>query len=507
MPGSRTRLLFVAACPDGTGKLRPEVEQREVQARLEADVELRSIGAVRAEDLVRHLQQFQPEVLHFSGHAGRVGVCLEDDRGQPVVVRASALIELLRPFRGTLRLVFLNACQTDDLARELSEGAGIPGVLGFGGRISDAGATAAATRFYAALFRRREAGGAMSLEEAFRELEWPLKVSATEESPVPILACASGTKPGELRLAESEEEDERTAERRRMLAESRDRLPRAVAYKAIHDLLQEIEGALRPVRFNVQDGDTTLPAAQIRWASVRTGCRELARKLAELADVIARSPFATNEKGVGQSAESLAQRLPTAAQSAEPELLVALLDLVENLLGTGLPTMDKGLSEALEQLNLAKMAPALDPLPEGLPASVRREGTGAAALAGRIEGLRRVHHLLQETDNALRAAEVRARIDARKTQRLWRERLLAVQWDRIPAAATEVPTVRRLEEPWSAVEAAAGGADVAAFVEALTALRDAVRVLFNEVDVDLRSAVDVLNSVRAYWAEQLHLAA
>jgi hypothetical protein len=102
------KILILAANPKNTEKLRLDEEMREIQAGLERarkreQFDLIARWAVRPQDLLRALLDYEPQIVHFSGHGGgEQGLALEDEAGQAQLVSADALARLFKLFEGKL---------------------------------------------------------------------------------------------------------------------------------------------------------------------------------------------------------------------------------------------------------------------------------------------------------------------------------------------------------------------------------------------------------------------
>jgi hypothetical protein len=113
------KILILAANPKNTEKLRLDEEMREIQAGLERarkreQFDLIPRWAVRPQDLLRALLDYEPQIVHFSGHGGgEQGLALENEAGQAQLVSADALARLFKLFEGTVDCVLLNACYSE----------------------------------------------------------------------------------------------------------------------------------------------------------------------------------------------------------------------------------------------------------------------------------------------------------------------------------------------------------------------------------------------------------
>jgi hypothetical protein len=158
-------ILFLAANPRASNALRLSEECAEIQRELRMTrnrdrFRFESRWAVDIDDLMRHLTEIDPAVIHFSGHGcGSAGLMLQDRQGQPQLVSTRALAMMLDATTSRLRVAVLNACYSDVQARELSSR--IDCVISMNGAIDDEAARAFAIRFYGALGNGRSVGNAV----------------------------------------------------------------------------------------------------------------------------------------------------------------------------------------------------------------------------------------------------------------------------------------------------------------------------------------------------------
>jgi AAA-like domain/CHAT domain len=106
--------------------------------------------AVRYRDIHRAILDYEPQIIHFSGHGeGEKGLIFEDETGQTKLIDAAALAQLFQLFSEQVECVVLNACysqyQAEGIARHINY------VVGMSDTIQDKAALEFAVGFYDAL--------------------------------------------------------------------------------------------------------------------------------------------------------------------------------------------------------------------------------------------------------------------------------------------------------------------------------------------------------------------
>jgi len=148
------RILILTANPTDTGRLRLDQEVREVQEGLKRSLgrdrfKLFSQWAVQSDDLRRALLEYEPHIVHFSGHGGGAeGLALDNGQGQVKLVSTRALSRLFKQFPN-IECVLLNACYSEVQANALVSL--VPHVIGMNRAIGDKAAIKFAMGFYDAL--------------------------------------------------------------------------------------------------------------------------------------------------------------------------------------------------------------------------------------------------------------------------------------------------------------------------------------------------------------------
>jgi hypothetical protein len=190
-------ILVFAANPLEDQPLRLDEEMREIREKIRAAdgrdrVRLETRWATRPDDLLQGLNELVPQVVHFSGHGtGKEGIVLQRSDGGPVTVAAKALKSLFQAMKDNVRLVFLNACFSEQQAQGILD-AGIDAVVGMGAAIGDDTARVFAAAFYRAVAFYR------SVEQAFEQGLAAIAVENLGEENTPRLLTRSGVQAAEL---------------------------------------------------------------------------------------------------------------------------------------------------------------------------------------------------------------------------------------------------------------------------------------------------------------------
>jgi tetratricopeptide (TPR) repeat protein len=159
------KILILSANPKNTHRLRLDEEVREIEEGLRRskkrdEFKIFTQVAVRLRDLRRAMLEYEPHIVHFSGHGGVQGIMLEDETGNAVIVSPDALAGLFELFKDTVVCVLLNSCYSESQATAINKH--IPYVIGMSHAIPDEAALEFAIGFYDAL------GAGKPINEAFR---------------------------------------------------------------------------------------------------------------------------------------------------------------------------------------------------------------------------------------------------------------------------------------------------------------------------------------------------
>jgi hypothetical protein len=177
-------ILSLASNPSGTTRLALDEECAAIERELRMtpgrdDVDFRSKWAVSVDEMMRCLNEWQPALIHFSGHgSGSTGICGSDDRRpsapqrdiepdggtgiylQDRCVTPRALAKRVASAAPSARVLVLNACSSDAVAELLRQE--IDCVVSMNGAVGDDAARSFAVGFYRALGNCRSVGNAVA---------------------------------------------------------------------------------------------------------------------------------------------------------------------------------------------------------------------------------------------------------------------------------------------------------------------------------------------------------
>lgn len=179
------RILVLSANPKNSTQLRLDQEVREIDDALKGaknrdQFELKQKWAVRPKDMRRSMLEFEPNIVHFSGHGlGAGGLALEDEVGKARMVSAEALAGMFELCADQVECVVLNACYSETQAEAIVQH--IPYVIGMNEAVGDTAALEFAIGFYDAL------GAGRSIERAYKEGCISIRMAGIPEHLTPVL--------------------------------------------------------------------------------------------------------------------------------------------------------------------------------------------------------------------------------------------------------------------------------------------------------------------------------
>lgn len=150
----RLKVLLLGASPKGAplvdyGAEARRIEQRVRAAKLRDLVKVEYGLAAQPGDLQALLQEHEPHIVHFAGHAGERVLLLEADGGGKAPVSGRAFANLMRICSDHVQVVVLNGCSTSEQAKEIARY--VDFAIGMNGETTQTPAHEFAAAFYGAL--------------------------------------------------------------------------------------------------------------------------------------------------------------------------------------------------------------------------------------------------------------------------------------------------------------------------------------------------------------------
>lgn len=189
-------ILFLASNPSDSPELGLESEYNRLREVLRESkhgdqIRLDSRWDVRPDQLLKLLEEYQPHIVHFSGHSTAEGeLRLEGIARETRLVDAALLRKVFRVARGNIHLVLLNACETRRQGQDLSEV--IDCVIAMARPITDSAARIFTEDFYRAF------GRGDSVDAAFEHARLQLQLTGLPEDDTPQIFARPGTDPREI---------------------------------------------------------------------------------------------------------------------------------------------------------------------------------------------------------------------------------------------------------------------------------------------------------------------
>ncbi|MGP3789785.1 hypothetical protein [Pseudomonas sp. B392_1p] len=193
-------VAFFATDPakDSGSRLLLDEEVRSIQQKIRLSdhrdsVKLESRWALRPGDILQHLNELKPTVVHFSGHGSEQDeLVLQDDLGNAKFVAVEGLAKAFALFADSVRLVFFNTCSSYNQALACSEH--IQAAIGMNTSIGDEAARIFSAQFYSAI------GFGHSIRAAFDQAKAALLLEGIPEDSTPEIYFKDGVNEEDLVL-------------------------------------------------------------------------------------------------------------------------------------------------------------------------------------------------------------------------------------------------------------------------------------------------------------------
>jgi CHAT domain len=184
------KILILTANPKGMSQLRLNEELREIKnglrrAKARDQFLIQSAEALRYRDIRQAILDYEPQIVHFSGHGeGEDGLVFEDGTGKAKLVDAEALAGLFELLTQHVKCVLLNACYSEIQAQAIAQH--IDYVIGMSQAIGDTAAIEFALGFYEGL------GAGRSFEDAYKFGRNAIHIASIPEYLTPKLLTKKG---------------------------------------------------------------------------------------------------------------------------------------------------------------------------------------------------------------------------------------------------------------------------------------------------------------------------
>lgn len=188
----RLRVAFLSTNPDASHALRTDIEMRDVAQAIRKTnyrdmVDTRYIPAARLADFLDALNEFRPNIIHFSGHGGGQTLLFDneavyDNGGEEIDF--SLINDVVSATNEVPALLVFNACDTLNGADIFLQN--VSAVVAMSDSIDDAAAVFFATRFYAAIANGQSVGAALKQGKLI------LKAAKFADADFPTALCKPG---------------------------------------------------------------------------------------------------------------------------------------------------------------------------------------------------------------------------------------------------------------------------------------------------------------------------
>jgi len=178
-------VLFFASNPRDQAQLSLDEEVRSIKEMISKSrhrdvVNFESCWAVRPGDILQHINEYEPTIVHFSGHGSDADeLVLMDNHGQTKLVSMAALVQAMSVANDNLRMVFFNTCYSKNQANSVVEH--VECAIGMNTSITDHAAQVFSAQFYSSI------GFGLSVEKAFKQAKASLMLEGIAEEDTPAL--------------------------------------------------------------------------------------------------------------------------------------------------------------------------------------------------------------------------------------------------------------------------------------------------------------------------------
>jgi len=178
-------VLFLASNPLDLTQLRLDEEARAIanmirQSKYRDAVRFESRWALQPMDLLQAINEFNPTIVHFSGHGSdNEEIAFQDQNGKMKLVTKEAIVQTMMASAENIRLVFFNTCYSKKQAEAISEF--VEATIGMNTSIGDDAARIFSSQFYSSI------GFGHSVDKAFQQAKALVMMEGINEENTPEL--------------------------------------------------------------------------------------------------------------------------------------------------------------------------------------------------------------------------------------------------------------------------------------------------------------------------------
>jgi archaellum component FlaC len=185
----RIVVLFLAMSPRDQAPLQLDEEARAItemirKAKHRDSVKFVTRWAVRPLDILQAINEYQPSIIHFSGHGSKDFIAFLDESGNTKPVTKEAIVQTMMASSKDIRLVFFNTCFSANQAKAVVQYA--DAAIGMNISIGDEAAKIFASQFYSSI------SFGLSVDKAFQQAKAQLMLAGIKEEETPQLFLAEG---------------------------------------------------------------------------------------------------------------------------------------------------------------------------------------------------------------------------------------------------------------------------------------------------------------------------
>jgi len=183
-------VLFFASNPRDQVQLSLDEEVRSIKEMITKSrhrdvIKFESCWAVRPGDILQYINQYQPTIVHFSGHGSNEDdLVLMDNKSNTKLISMDSIVQAMSVANENLRLVFFNTCHSNNQAHNVTEY--IECAIGMNTSITDEAAQVFSAQFYSSI------GFGLSVDQSFNQAKAALMLEGIKEESTPALFLKPG---------------------------------------------------------------------------------------------------------------------------------------------------------------------------------------------------------------------------------------------------------------------------------------------------------------------------